>query len=382
MPHLSRRRLLAAIAGAGPGALALASLPPWVRSALAASEPGVIVRNDWPEHLETTLAALGESRLTPNDVFFVRSHFLPPDVDPSAWRLEVGGLVNSPFKLSLTELSAMPVVQQDITLECAGNGRGLYRLPSTSGTQWGRGAVGTARWGGVSLRTLLERAGIQPEAHHVWFEAADAATLPQVPHFVRSIPLEKAQDDVLLAHSMNGAPLGKRHGAPLRAVVPGWFGMASTKWLTRIRVEAGASDNHFMAKGYRYTYPGVDPLAAPPVEALRVKSIIARPLDGAVIKPGLVQVRGFAWAGRPGVKSVEVSSDGGSSWREAHLSGDTQPGAWRSWEIEVDAARPGDLSLLARATDGAGETQPIAARPNAGGYGNNSIHRVTVHVHA
>src|SRR5258705_7680797 len=207
MPHLSRRRLLAAIAGAGPGAVALASLPPWVVSALAAGEPGVIVRNDWPEHWETTLAALGESRLTPNDVFFVRSHFTLPDIDVAAWRLEVDGLVQTPFKLSLAEVRAMPAVEADITLECAGNGRGLYQLPSTSGTQWGRGAVGTARWRGVRLRALLERAGVPPEAPHVWFEAADAATLPQVPHFVRSIPLEVAlDDDVLLAHTMNGAP--------------------------------------------------------------------------------------------------------------------------------------------------------------------------------
>ena len=158
--------------------------------------------------------------------------------------------------------------------------------------------------------------------------------------------------------------------------------MASTKWLTRIRVEAGASDNHFMVKGYRYAYPGGDPLAAPPVESVRVKSLITRPLEGAVIEPGPVQVRGFAWAGRPGVRSVAVSSDGGSSWREARLADDAHPAAWRSWQTEMDAALPGDLTLLARATDGAGEAQPMAARANAGGYGNNSIHRVTVHVRA
>ena len=131
--------MLAVIAAAGPARRALASLPPWVRrSALSASEPGIIVRNDWPEHWETTLAALGGSRLTPNDVFFVRSHFGPPDVDLAGWRLEVGGLVKTPLALTLAELRAMPAVQEEITLECAGNGRGLYQLPSTSGTQWGR----------------------------------------------------------------------------------------------------------------------------------------------------------------------------------------------------------------------------------------------------
>lgn len=381
MPRLSRRRFLAAVAAAGPGAVALASLPAWVQSALASGPPGMIERNDWPEHWETSLAALGRSWLTPNDVFFVRSHFTPPDVDLAAWRLEVTGLVATPLSLSLAELRALPAVEAAVTLECAGNGRGLYRLPSTSGTQWERGAVGTARWRGVALRTLLERAGVQAGAHHVWFEAADSAPLPGVPHFVRSLPLEKAMDDVLLAHGMNGAPLGKRHGAPLRAVVPGWYGVASSKWLTRIRVEAAPSDNHFMVRGYHYTYPGEDPATAPPVETLRVKSLITRPLEGAVVAPGPGQVRGFAWAGPAGVKSVEVSSDGGRSWHEARLTGEAQPGAWRSFEAQVTAVRTSQvLSLLARATDGSGDVQPTAARANGGGYGNNSIHQVTLRV--
>src|SRR5258706_6911940 len=335
MATSSRRRFLATLAAAGPGAAALASLPTWARAALSAADPGIIVRNDWPEHWETSLAALGRAWLTPNDVFFVRSHFIPPDVDAANWRLEVAGLVETPLALSLAELRALPAVEEAITLECAGNGRGLFRLPSTSGTQWERGAVGTARWRGVPLRALLERAGVRPEARHVWFEAADQATLPQVPHFVRSIPLEKAMDDVLLAYGMNGVPLPKRHGAPLRAVVPGWFGMASTKWLTRIRVESAASDNHFMVKGYRYTYPGEDPLAAAPVEALRVKSLITRPLEGAVLRPGPVAVRGFAWAGAAGGKLVEGSSDGGSSWREGTLTGEAPPGGSRAGETQV-----------------------------------------------
>ncbi|HEY6196000.1 MAG TPA: sulfite oxidase [Candidatus Eisenbacteria bacterium] len=382
MASSSRRRFLATLAAAGPGAAALASLPPWARAVLAAADPGIFVRNDWPEHWETSLAALGGSWVTPTDVFFVRSHFVPPDVDAASWRLEIAGLVETPLAFALADLRGMPAVDAPITLECAGNGRGLFRLPSTSGTQWERGAVGTARWRGVPLRALLERAGVRPEARHVWFEAADQATLPQAPRFVRSIPLEKAMDDVLLAYGMNGAPLGKRHGAPLRAIVPGWFGMASTKWLTRIRVEATPSDNHFMVRGYRYTYPGEDPTAAAPVEALRVKSLITRPLEGSVVRPGPVAMRGFAWAGAAGVKRVEISSDGGASWREATLTGETSPGAWRAWEAQVDAARSGDLVLLARATDGAGETQPMAARANAGGYGNNSIHQVSVHVRA
>src|SRR5262245_14570239 len=155
--------------------------------------------------------------------------------------------------------------------------------------------------------------------------------------------------------------------------------MASTKWLTRVRGAAAPSDNHVMVRGYRYMYPGEDPAAAAPVETLRVKSLITHPTDGAVLRAGPLAVRGFAWAGPAGVRAVELSLDGGASWQPARMSGEAQPGVWRTWEAQV-TARAGDLALLARATDGAGETQPMAARANAGGYGNNSIHRVTVHV--
>ena len=378
MTGWNRRAFLAALAGAAPGALVLGALPGWVRDAIAAEAPGLIVRNAWPEHWETTVAALGSAYLTPSSLFFVRSHFGAPEPNPS-WQLVVDGLVDNPLYLSLVDLQAMAVAARVVTLECAGNGRGLYRLPSTSGTQWERGAVGTARWQGVPLAAVLARARVKPEARHVWFEAADAAPLPQVPRFVRSIPLEKATDDVLLAYGMNGVPLPRLHGAPLRAIVPGWYGMASTKWLTRVRVEAAPSDNHFMVRGYRFTYPGEDPAQAAPVETLRVKSLITQPEDGTVVRPGAVVVRGLAWAGPPGVRAVEVSVDGGGTWRPAALTGEARPGAWRTWEAQV-TARAGDLTLLARATDGAGDVQPVAARANAGGYGNNSLHAVTVHV--
>jgi DMSO/TMAO reductase YedYZ molybdopterin-dependent catalytic subunit len=387
---IDRRAFLAALARAGLASAALASLPPWARAALASDLPdGLIVRNDRPECWETTLEALGRSWITPNERFFVRSHLSTPRLEVADWRLEVTGLVRTPLSLSIADLDALPQTQAVHTLECAGNGRGLFRLPSTSGTQWSRGAIGNASWGGVRLATVLQRAGIAPEAKHVWFEAADQAPMPEVPKFLRSIPIEKAMEDTLLADTMNGEALPELHGAPLRAIVPGWFGMASTKWLTRLRIEEKPSDNHFMAKGYRWNYPGEDPATAPPVERMIVKSIITQPAEGAVVKlvprpkgkgkPRL-RIEGFAWAGPAGVRLVEVSTDGGKTWKPAGFMGDTAPLAWRGWATELEVAPPARLTLMARATDGAGETQPLAARANGAGYGNNSIHKVTARV--
>ena len=402
MTRTSRRAFLAALARAGLGAATLASLPRWARAAAAAGAPAAapapppsgadfIVRNDRPEHLETTLEALGRSWITRNDRFFVRSHLSVPSLAAADWRLALTGMVATPLTLTLAELKALPQITAVHTLECAGNGRGLFQLPSTSGTQWERGAIGNAEWVGVRLSTLLARADAAAEAKHVWFEAADLAPVPGVPPFLRSIPIEKAKDDVLLAHTMNGEPLSERHGFPLRAIVPGWFGMASTKWLTGVRVENQPSDNHFMVRGYRYAYPGEDPATAPPVETLRVKSVITGPVDGSIVvvprrtaknKRPLLRVQGFAWAGPAGVRLVEISTDGGRAWRPAGFMGDTAPGAWRAWATEIEVTPPARVSVMARATANDGETQPPEARPNAGGYGNNSIHKVTVSVRA
>ena len=388
-----RRQFLKKLGFAGAGVM-LGSLLPAARRALGSDErgSGLIVRNDWPEHWETSLAALGRAWLTPNDAFFVRSHFVPPSVDMATWRLEVSGRVRTPLSMSLAELRAMTPVEMVCVLECAGNGRSAFALPSTSGTQWGLGAVGNARWKGVRLASVLERAGLEPDAAHVWFECADAAPLPETPRFVRSIPLQKVADDVLLAWEMNGVPLPRRHGAPLRAIVPGWFGMASAKWVTRIRIETEPSDNHFMVRGYRYVYPGEDPASAPPVDELRIKSVITRPREGeklsikklsvgkpATGKQSVVKARimGFAWAGSKGIKLVEISSDGGSTWQAAGFMGDTEPHSWRLWATEVPIAAGKSVTVIARATDNAGQVQPAEAHPNAGGYGNNSMHRVT-----
>ena len=375
-----RREFLRTLGWSGVGVLAGGALRPLPDWAAAAGEPELIARNTWPEHWETTVEALGRAYYTSNTRFFVRSHFPVPDVDVAEWRLEVSGLVERPLSLTLAELKKLPQVDAVHTLECAGNGRGLFRLPSTSGTQWERGAVGNARWAGPLLSTVLDRARVKPEARHVWFEAADRAPLPDVPPFLRSIPIEKAATDTLLALRMNGDALPRLHGAPARILVPGWYGMASTKWVTRIRVEASPSDNHFIARGYRYVYPGEDATKAAPVELMQVKSVITRPLEGAELHGKSVRIEGFAWAGPAGVKLVEVSADDGGSWTPTRLATDATGTAWRGWTLELPIDQPGPVRVMARATDGGGESQPAEARANASGYANNSIHRVAFRV--
>jgi len=307
---------------------------------------------------------------TPNDLFFVRRHFGPPAPSAQPWTLTVDGEAARPLTLSLDEIRGLPATTRAVTLECAGNGRGLFALPNTSGIQWTRGAVSNAEWTGVPLSAVLERAGIRPAAAHVWTGAADRAPF-SVPRFLRSIPRVVAMESAFLAWEMNGVPIPELHGGPLRLLVPGWYGMASTKWLTHLHLRAEPSDNHFMARGYRYP-------DGSPVEAMRVKSLIAEPLDGSTVRAGRLRVAGVAWTGTGTVRRVEVSADGGRSWADARLTGPDQVGAWRTWEHTVSLTGPGRHALQARATDSAGATQPVAAEPNAAGYGNNSIHEVRI----
>lgn len=383
--HLTRRTFFGLLAAMG-GLLALRLVPDgirrWLETGTAqAASADLLERNTWPEHWETTVEALGRSAVTPNDRFFVRSHLPVPALDAATHRVEVAGLVSKPLSLELAALRAMPRSDVLATLECAGNGRGLMPLHNTSGTQWGHGAVGTAKWSGVALREVLSRAGVSRKAAHVWFEAADQGPFPQTPRFLRSIPLAVALERALLVYAMNDQALPARHGGPVRVIVPGWYGMASTKWVTRIRVEATPSDNHFMVNGYRYVTPGADPKTAPPVETMRVKSLITQPLDGTRVPAGGFDVRGFAWSGAGRVTRVEVSTDGGATWSDAAFDpgdhAEKNPYAWRQWSLRVPGAA-GKRLLLARATDDSGATQPLAPEINAAGYGDNAAHRVTV----
>jgi DMSO/TMAO reductase YedYZ molybdopterin-dependent catalytic subunit len=333
-------------------------------------EGGLVIRNARPLDAEAPLGQL-RSFVTPNEHFFVRSHFGPPASFPTQWTLTIDGAVARPVTFTLEELRKLGSTSQIITTECAGNGRGKFRLPRTAGVQWQYGAVSTGEWTGVPLGVLLERAGMTADARHLWMEGLDQAPLATVPKFLRSIPADLGSSQAFLAWEMNGTPVPLLHGGPLRLLTPGWFGMASTKWLTHVHARPIVSDNFFMATAYRFA-------DGSPVERVRVKSLITAPLADERLSVGTVRVQGEAWSGlgAGGIRAVDLSLDDGQTWQPARLTGKELPDAWRSFEAEVHIASPGPQRLLARATDRSGAVQPRSAEPNPGGFGNNSMPEV------
>jgi sulfite oxidase len=373
LPAFNRRDFLAfgmSMASALTAKRMIGQVPSFVAGGTAARPQGdLVIRNPRALDAETPISALVDFETAPEH-FFVRSHFGPPAQLPLQWTLTIDGQVRRPVEVSIDQIKKLGAETRSVTTECAGNGRGVFGLPTTSGVQWEYGAISTARWTGVPLRTLLEQAGLTSEAQHVWMEALDRAPLPGVPRFLRSIPREVALRDSLVAYAMNGRPIPLLHGGPLRLIVPGWFGMASTKWLTHIHAMPTESDNHFMSHGYRYA-------DGSPVTTLRPKSVIASPLANQRVRASKLTVRGQAWSGSA-IRAVDVSVDGGITWVAARL-GTEMAGAWRSFAMAIDV-RAGPALLMARATDVTGATQPMSATPNPGGYGNNSIHQVPINV--
>jgi len=327
-----------------------------------------------------------DSWLTPVPHFFVRNHMHEPSTsNADSWRLSVGGEVENPFTVNLSELAKLEPRSVTNTLECAGNGR-AFQQPKVPGVQWQRGAVGTARFSGPRLRDLLHRAGIKPAAKHVMLRGLDE--IPgNVPPFIRSIPIDKATDaDTLIATHMNGAPLARHHGFPARALVPGWIGAASCKWLTEIKVLDQEFEGNFMKPGYRMPNhlisPGgdVNPEDTHPITSLGVKSVIAQPGDGSSLKSRLLKIRGAAWAGEASVTRMEISTDGGTTWHAAHLGNQQARYAWRFWDYMWNAPKAGEYTIMSRATDDQGRTQPKTAAWNPSGYLFNAIDQVKIHV--
>jgi sulfite oxidase len=325
-----------------------------------------------------------DSFLTPVELFYVRNHLAQPSVNLEAWSLAVTGEVEQPLELTLADMGKFEQASVTNTLECAGNGRALHR-PRVAGIQWTRGAVGNARFGGARLADILRRARVKPTGKHVVFDGLDEPP-GKVPDFIRSIPIEKAMHpDTLIATQMNGAPLKIEHGFPARGVVPGWLGAASVKWLIEIRVQEKEFDGNFMKPGYRMparpVEPGgeVKPDEMNVITALPVKSIIARPSDGAHLRAGPLRVHGVAWAGEADVVKVDVSTDAGQTWQAAALGREQARYAWRLWEYEWKAAA-GAHTVLSRATDSEGRTQPMRAEWNPSGYLWNAADQVRIHV--
>jgi sulfite oxidase len=386
----SRRDFLKTASAAALAAGAARPLLSWADDAAAIRVPGkegMIVRSYRFLDLEMPVELMTEW-ITPVQHFFVRNHmFAPAKIDTGNWKLTIGGEVDKPFSLTLADLEKIPQHSVTNAMECAGNGRSM-QSPKVPGIQWGKGAVGNAKFSGPSLKTLLEKAKVKDTGKHVMFRGLDEVP-GKVPPFVRSIPIEKAIDaDTLIATHMNGAPLAGHHGFPARVLTPGWAGAASCKWLTEITVLDKPAEGNFMSPGYRLpnspVKPGeaVKPEDTHSVTGLTVKSLIAGPGDGAKLKPGKQGIKGVAWAGEADITKVEISTDGGASWNAAQLGKDHARYAWRLWSYAWKPAKSGDYVIFSRATDSQGRVQPDAAVWNPSGYLYNAYDQVKVYVQA
>jgi sulfite oxidase len=344
----------------------------------------MIVYEQQPYNAGPPPTVLAEARITPTSRFFVRSHGDVPLVEPGAYRLQITGLVRTPLLLSLEALAAFPRVIEPATLQCAGNRRDeLLALGEIPGElPWGGEAIGTAEWGGVRLADVLQAAGITGHARHIAFAGLDQVTRGAEGFpFGGSIPLEKALDPhVILADTINGAPLPPQHGAPLRVVVPGYIGARSVKWLGSISVQHEPSANYFQAHAYRLAKNGNEP--GEMLGELFVNALITRPYAGATLDCGMCQVAGYALCGgNAHVASVELSHDGGATWCAATLVGEPAAGVWRLWHLDIELTR-GEHELVARAFDSEGHSMPatLAETWNPKGYMNNAWHRRRVTV--
>ncbi len=316
------------------------------RRAIEAGGGGLVVHRTHPLNCETSIPALLGGVVMPNAHFYVRNHFELPALDPATWQLSVGGLVERSLKLSLRDLMNMPSETLFVTLECAGNGRTTLD-PPVEGEKWDFGAVSTAEWKGVPLVEVLDRAGIRPAAREVVFRGADSGTLPG------------------------------RNDNPLRLVVPGWYAVASVKWLTEIEAIERPFTGQFQTGSYFYEGKRDGEITREPVTLQRVRSLITEPRPDEEIELGDVAIRGVAWSGAAPIERVDVRV-GDRDWQDARLIGRRHRHSWQWWELITRIEEQGATTIRARATDLAGRKQPNEQQWNRLGYGNNLVHEVPV----
>ncbi|TXN56327.1 molybdopterin-dependent oxidoreductase, partial [Methylobacterium sp. WL18] len=340
-----------------------------------------------PPQLETPFSVFDEGAITPNDAFFVRYHLadIPLEIDPDTFRLGIAGHVERPVSLSLAEIKALPGRTEIVAVnQCSGNSRGFFE-PRMAGGQLANGAMGCARWTGVPLKSVLDRAGVKPGAVQVTFDGMDGPVLPETPDFVKALGLDHARDgEVMLAWDMNGEDLPWLNGFPLRLVVPGFYGTYWVKHLNAITVRDTPFDGFFMKSAYRIpdnpcacTEPGQAATATVPIGRLNVRSFLTNLADGADIKAGPVRLRGIAFDGGSGIRTVAVSTDDGRTWTQAALGQDLGPYAFRPWSLTLDLAA-GAHSVRVRATANDGSTQPMDSRWNPSGYMRNGVETTRV----
>ncbi|OJV05892.1 MAG: hypothetical protein BGO20_12685 [Bosea sp. 67-29] len=350
-------------------------------------KPGLHVHDEEALNAEPPLDLLDEA-ITPVDAFFIRNNGALPDIaDESAWTLTIDGEVERPTVWTLPELKdAFETVTVTAVLECAGNGRSQFS-PATDGLQWRLGAVGCARWTGVRLGELLRHAGVKPSAVYTGHHAPDRQIdKPERAALSRGLPIAKAlAPETLIAFAMNGEPLPRLHGGPLRIVAPGYPGSAWQKWLSGISLRPQEHDGEKMrGTDYRLPtrplHPGepIDPKDFAIITDMPVKSLLTRPAAGFCVAAGeLLTIAGFAWSGATPVVGLELSCDGGTSWTETPLQQGEGPFAWRRFETQLRAEQPGPMTILVRARDAGGQRQSLEMPWNPRGYCNNQAQRVS-----
>jgi len=325
--------------------------------------------------------------ITPIGMHYVLIHFDVPDIDPASFELVVDGRVRAPAALTLEELRARPAVTLAVMMECAGSGR-AHLAPRPVSAPWHDEAIGCAEWTGTPLRGVLEDAGLLDDAVELLFTAHDRGLDQGVEQdYQRSLSIEEAmRDDVLLAYAMNGQPLPASHGFPLRLIVPDWYGMASVKWLRSITAIAEPFEGVQQTVLYRYRSSEEDP--GTPVTRKKPRALMAPPgipeflSRTRHVPAGRTRIEGRAWSGPDPVCRVQFSADGGRTWEDTHLEQPNGAHGWSAWSYDWDAGEAGDYELCVRATDTAGNVQPLdsAETWNQGGYGVNAVQRLAVRV--
>jgi DMSO/TMAO reductase YedYZ molybdopterin-dependent catalytic subunit len=338
----------------------------------------MILQRTRPPLLETPMAVFDRGVFTPNDQFFVRWHWsrIPEELDVSTYRLTVRGHVDKPLSLSLQEILGMPRVQLAAVNQCSGNSRGFLQ-PRVAGGEWANGAMGNARWTGVRLRDVLDRAGVKAGAVSVRFNGLDEPAVADAPDFMKSLSVDHARDnEVMLAYQMNGAQLPLLNGFPLRLVVPGWYSTYWVKMLNDIEVLDAPDENYWMKTAYRIpdtphasVKPGQTGFKTVPINRMPPRSFFTSPGSDATVRPGAaVPVRGIAFGGDCGVARVDLSTDGGQNWQPTSLGADEGAYSFRQWTTQVTAPASGAMTLMVRCTNTASAVQPMEAPWNGGGY--------------
>ncbi|MBC7855277.1 MAG: sulfite oxidase [Pirellulaceae bacterium] len=367
---------------------------------ISGKDKRLIVHNAKVGEIETPLALLREKNLTPKELLFVRNNQVLPGTlttqaaEAEGWEVELAGLVDRPQAVKAADLGRLPQEEHELVLQCSGNGRAQFaKSVKAEGAQWQHGAMGNVRFKGVRLKTLLEHLGVKvgPEAKFLAAEGKDAPTMTAgqgAADFEHSIPLSDALARSFLALSMNGETLPKVHGGPLRLITPGFYATMNVKWLSRLRFESQESTNHHHVRRYRTPRRPIAPGGkftstlenSEPNWNMRLKSVIFAPLDGEKLSAGKVEIRGVAWNdGATKIDAVEISTDGGSSWRSTKLDRPDSPYAWHPWSLTIELAK-GSKAILARAVDAQGRTQPLdgSSAWNPAGYAWNGVDSVTV----